>query len=504
MLYRSIYMPAIKKYENLDNGDSIYSASRIISKRQVNNMLPPAQPLPYNTDSSFPSGNQSQLQSLVKGKPDRDDLVSKLILNLNNINGLFTSLYLVGDDFHPHDMFVDDHDEFDRHLQGKGFSGGMIRKARREKTIEEKMDEIDQLKRAEAIIRKQIELTYSSLDRNPTIETALENEQKRIQKQIQTKNRYITKKQREQYERNNPIIQKVIHPPQSSSSSHSPSKAKFDNDLIDERKRVFHELNTVTQSVLDGEEADPAVTGRLIKRANLLTFLIGDNDYSALSQYDNIVDATPEQVEEAIAYGREQQALLQPAFKVNYPDLSFNADDAQFVDQSDLQSIHGEQHTPYKSPPINQIDYIRTGKSTILVILKQIQTLIKQAEQLIKKIINNKIVASESDLNMIAEEVTDMIELKSRFPLPIDEDTLHSPEISEYLTKIILKLLDPLIGNLTTYLKINAQLSYKQMEGISQDVEGLQGAGMPQSLGRNLILSDTVKRIHNFDKKYLL
>ena len=70
-------MPAIKKYENLDNGDSIYSASRIISKRQVSNMQPPAQPLPYNTDSTL-SSNQSQLQSAVKGKPDREDLVSKI------------------------------------------------------------------------------------------------------------------------------------------------------------------------------------------------------------------------------------------------------------------------------------------------------------------------------------------------------------------------------------------------------------------------------------------
>ena len=36
-------MPAIKKFESLDNGDSIYSASR-----KVSNMIPP-QPLNYDS-----------------------------------------------------------------------------------------------------------------------------------------------------------------------------------------------------------------------------------------------------------------------------------------------------------------------------------------------------------------------------------------------------------------------------------------------------------------------
>ena len=50
-----------------------------------------------------------------------------------------------------------------------------------------------------------------------------------------------------------------------------------------------------------------------------------------------------------------------------------------------------------------------------------------------------------------------------------NEESFLSPDIAEYLTKIILKMLDPLIANLTTYLKINAQLNYKQLQGISQD-----------------------------------
>ena len=135
-------MPAIKKFESLDNGDSIYSASRKVSKTQIKNMTPP-QPLNYDVSqspatsqlglspsniSNIPQGSAfataKRGQSLRGYSNDREDLVPKLILNLNNINGLFTSLYLVGDDFHALDMFEDEQDEFGR-LEGKGFSGGM-------------------------------------------------------------------------------------------------------------------------------------------------------------------------------------------------------------------------------------------------------------------------------------------------------------------------------------------------------------------------------------------
>ena len=107
---------------------------------------------------------------------------------------------------------------------------------------------------------------------------------------------------------------------------------------------------------------------------------------------------------------------------------------------------------------------------------------------------------------MISDEVTDMIELKSKFPLPIDADNFQSPEIAAYLTKIIMQLLNPLIEHIITYLKINAQLNQKQLQGFEGPPPEEVGAGrpQPQAVGRNLILSDTVRRIHNYDKKYLL
>ena len=52
-------MPAIKKFESLDNGDSIYSASRKVSKTQIKNMIPP-QPLTYDS-SQYNSLSSPQL-----------------------------------------------------------------------------------------------------------------------------------------------------------------------------------------------------------------------------------------------------------------------------------------------------------------------------------------------------------------------------------------------------------------------------------------------------------
>ncbi len=513
-------MPAIKKYENLDVGDSIYSASRLISKRELKNMIPPQQQLDMSGDfqnriTSNLANTQQQIPIRGKSTFDREDLVSKLILNLNNINGLFTSLYLVGDDFHQEDMFGEE-DNFDRHYQGRGFSGGMeVQRKKRgpaPKSIEQKIQEIEKLKRDAENIREQIKLMSTTKGRNTTAKNTLEREEKRIQRLILSKNKSITKKQQEEYEQNNPVIAEQKHQP----VPISPVKLKFNTDKYDEREDDVRQLYFEIEH-LEKDELRNLATDSLLQSINLLTYLIGDGDYIRLSEDGTLEEATPQEKAAAIAFGEAQISILQPKFLEDYPDLTFD----------DNHIVLGNHDTPYK-PQVNQIDYIRTGKSTILVILKQIQTLIKQSEQYIKRIISNKIVASESDLNMIAEEITDMMELKARFPLPIDEENFHSPEIAAYLTKIIMQLLDPLIGNLKTYLKINAQLNYKQLQGIRGSsperlergevpVEGSGRLGvptpnagskgqslLPQSLGRNLILSDTVRRIHNYDKKYLL
>ena len=499
-------MPAIKKFENLDVGDSIYSASRVLSKREIKNMTP-VQPLDYNLGG--PQQYQSQQQQLQQQqrKPisDREDLVSKLILNLNNINGLFTSLYLVGDDFHPVEIEAPDefqehfHPRYGRGKKSKGYKGGMEtpkpkKRGPKSKSVEEKMNEIEQLQIQEDEILRQLEKIRRVFaeDRNFPAEAVLLREQKKIRKLISSKTKSITKKQQEEYEDRNPQVEQ-IRQDQRDLLRRQENERKYGDPGV-EREEVYEQLQMAIGNIPEDQNSNEECDN-LVRQYNLLTYLLQEDNFIVIK--DGAIElARDDDYNEAIQFGRE---YTEPQQQQEMKDEFYDAD------ADDVHSIQGYPPTPSRFEQRNQIDYVRTGKSTILVILKQIQSLIKQSEQYIKRILANKVVASESDLNAIAEEIRDMTELKHKFPLPIDEESFLSPEIAEYLTKIILKMLDPLIGNLITYLKINAQLNYKQLQEISQNEEvEPQGGLRPQSLGRNLILSDTVRRIHNYDRKYLL
>ena len=89
-------MPIVKKYKKLETDNNIYKAARTLARRQIRNMAP----VQLDTSGQPPSQQQQQQApvSFAKpaGGPDVGDFVSKLLVNLSDINGLLKSLKLVG------------------------------------------------------------------------------------------------------------------------------------------------------------------------------------------------------------------------------------------------------------------------------------------------------------------------------------------------------------------------------------------------------------------------
>ena len=158
---------------------------------------------------------------------------------------------------------------------------------------------------------------------------------------------------------------------------------------------------------------------------------------------------------------------------------------------------------------VPQFDYSGVSKSTILVILGQLKSLIKQGDIILKKIVNNNIQSSSRDLDTITDEVTELIKLKDFLLGHLGQIKAKGQELGNYLQNILSSILGGYIENLTTYLKRYAQLNREQINGISQEpTEGgiiyREKVFYSGIKGTPVILSDAVRRINKFDKKYLL
>jgi hypothetical protein len=159
---------------------------------------------------------------------------------------------------------------------------------------------------------------------------------------------------------------------------------------------------------------------------------------------------------------------------------------------------------------LSQFDFSKVGKSTLLVILNQLKSLVKRGDILLKKIVGTNIVASEGDLDTLVDELSD-IKASKRFLLDhIIQISRKGKQIAEYLHSILTRDLGKFIEKLKTYVKRYAQLGLSQITSISDDNEEVEpvevvGAGRSmRSVGHPVVLSNIVRRISGFDQKYML
>jgi hypothetical protein len=156
---------------------------------------------------------------------------------------------------------------------------------------------------------------------------------------------------------------------------------------------------------------------------------------------------------------------------------------------------------------ISQFDFSKVGKSTLLVILNQLKSLVKRGDILLKKIVHSNIVASEGDLDTLVDELSD-IKASKKFLLDhIIQISRKGKQIAEYLHSILTRDVGKFIDKLKTYIKRYAQLGLSQINSIKDDdeqIEPVEVVGAGRSVGHPVILSDVVRRIHSYDKKYLL
>ena len=225
--------------------------------------------------------------------------------------------------------------------------------------------------------------------------------------------------------------------------------------------------------------------------------------YQEQSQEENIPEL-PEEDEDSIPDVQEPEAL--PS------DVESSSDeDASPSDGEETTSSNGESSSDEEEEDVPQFDYSGVSKSTILVILGQLKSLIKQGDILLKKIVNNNIQSSSRDLDTITDEVTELIKLKDFLLGHLGQIKAKGQELGNYLQNILSSILGGYIENLTTYLKRYAQLNREQINGISQEGGLLQRTPNSEGIvyrkqinGTGEILSDAVRRINKFDKKYLL
>jgi hypothetical protein len=162
---------------------------------------------------------------------------------------------------------------------------------------------------------------------------------------------------------------------------------------------------------------------------------------------------------------------------------------------------------------ISQFDFSKVSKSTLLVILNQLKGLVKKGDLLLKRIKKSGIVASDGDLEQITQEIAEMMSNKRFLLSHINQISRKGKEIAEYLYSILSSMVGKYIEGLKTYVKQYAQMNQEQVSSIQEDNEGeIEGAGRrlsPESVGKKgynpkVVLSDAVRRISQFDRKYLL
>ena len=429
-------MPTIKKYSGLDGPNAIYSASRKLASRQLKNMKSPAID---NGETSQPSPPIPSSSSMS----DDAGLIPQLLQNVSDINGLMTSLKLVG-----------------------GKSARDLPEGYIEEDDEEDGDYPKKRPRGEG--RPSLSRKKRGGSRNTEAIKKLEDKIRREQKRVEDNERKIR-----EYSKLSPTTNE--------------------------------EKDYIRQEIQDAKDEIKRGKGNIKNHLKKIEKLQREDD----EEQQNLppAPAPPQEDEEedqGFPGGAEgpidRDEIPPPVAPIINPQ------------DDDLEDNEGDAYLD-----MSQFDFSKVGKSTLLVILNQLKSLVKRGDILLKKIVSSGIAAGEGDLDTLTDELSDLISSKKFLLNHILQISRKGKEIAEYLHSILTKAVGKFIENLKTYIKRYAQLNREQINSIQDDDAVEVGAGMRSaaydgrssshsvsSVGRPVVLSSLVRRISGYDKKYLL
>ena len=509
-------MPIVKKNKQLDGANSIYSASRKLAARQLKNMKSPA------TDDGETVNPQNPIPT-SSNTADSDGLIPQLLQNLNDVNGLMSSLRLVGGKSKkgvprtPQAIEVFDADDDEDVVPGKRpRRGAGLRHAR--STRSRKLD-TDIPQRALASVR------YGGARNRDDIEKLKrkigeQEERMRLQENVIRDTEEKIRKLRD-----------TPSPPSKSEREFiANTYARYKEDIKeakDEIRRAKGNIKNYRNKIekLESEDEekgeDKGITPEMRRVMNMLTTLL-ENAKITGEYDDDAAQALLERINDA--HARNGMPILGI-------DARFNLYEVPRPDDGGGEGEPGPRPLPPLPPiirpdeieayddgddgdaeeiDISSFDFSKVSKSTLLVILNQLRSLVKKGDILLKKIVHSNIKAGEGDLDQITQEVASLISSKRFLLSHINQISSKGREIAEYLYSILSEMVGKYIENLKTYVKRYAQLNREQINSIQEDtadeVANEAGAGRPSpSVGhRPIVMSDAVRRISGFSRKYLL
>lgn len=510
-------MPIIKQSKQLDGSNSIYRAARKTSARQLQNMK-----------SVALDTGESEVQSPIptfRNKPDNEGLVPKLLQNVSDINGLLTSLRMVGEaeerepEEEPRGIPERGPRRPKRPRQGAGRSlrGGALSQAERMNLEEEIARDTKYISKWEKELVKYRADLQKELSINPTTpeeKKSKSEEVKKVRDHISRREKKITDAQNN-IRRNKSKLEEDLKP---APLPKKQTAREALNNLINDIKRLIDQAEEFTQFAEDIPPQLDADLAKLLGHANAALEALDQPpslDIINYRLYDGGRPVYPldEPLEEVPPPPPEEQKL---------EEYDVEAEE-EAGDEIPPQEEEAQEAFPIPAPQefddedadefVSRFDFSTVNKSTLLVILNQLKSLIKAGEIILKKIVNSHLRAGEADLNTLTDELAEMISIKRFLYTHINQIMRKSKELGSYLRTILSNLLGKYIEALKIYVKRYAQLNIQQINNLQETVDEIGdeiperdepelGAG--RSFGRSVVLSDAVKRISKFDRKYIL
>jgi ribosomal protein S20 len=456
-------MPIIKQNKELDGANSIFSASRKLAKRQVKNMKSPVE-------------EEGTTPSVAPVSVDREGLVPQLLQNLNDVNGLMSSLKLLGSG-------GSDADEPPSPRPRKQLRGGAGRPRDDINKIKEKIT------RMRTIIRE-VDEALTRLGRTPST-TETSSMRSDLEERKGKAKRSIAR-----YEKQIKDLELLEAQEESGTLPPSPPPPPLKEDKKDRNAfdTLLKRLNANLETIRDtGAPRDEDIDiDDILRELNRLAPLL--NNEPPVGIDDDFMttrgNRPPKQEGKAPTDTQESQ------------------DPIQVIDIDDSPKLP-------PLPPADEdldfsnVDFSRIRKSALLVILGQLKGMLKRGELILKKIKQMGIVASEGDLEQIIQDIADIMSSK-RYIINHSEEigNRRGKDVENYLADILNNQLGKYVSSLKTYVKQYAQMNQAQVGSIQEDTE-IEGAGRcggnhPTKGYKPVVLSDAVRRISQYDRKYLL